>query len=205
MMLTGLRKMLESDFEVVGTAMDGRSLLSAAELLQPDLIVTEISMPELNGIEATRRLRTIVPAARVLVLSIHTDPCWVQAAFAAGAWAYLPKTATAEEIESALREVLQGRFYVSPAVAQAALAPSPVPLAARQEGVDKAAGETLSARELDIVRLVGKGLRNKAIAQELGVSVATIRTHLNRVYGKLAPGSRVELALYAAHSGQPVM
>jgi len=205
MMLAGLRKILESDFEVVGTATDGRSLLAAAEVLQPDLVVSDISMPEMNGIEATRRLRELVPQARVLVLSIHTDPCWVQAAFAAGAYAYLPKTAAAEEIESALREVLQGRFYVSPMVAGAVLTSPPPSPTARRVKVEKAAGETLTARELAIVRLVGKGLANKAIARELGVSVTTVRTHLNRIYEKLTPGSRVELALYAAQSGETVM
>ena len=205
MMLAGLRKILESDFEVVGTATDGRSLLAAAEVLRPDLVLTDISMPEMNGIEATRRLRELVPQARVLVLSIHTDPCWVQAAFAAGAYAYLPKTAAAEEIESALREVLQGRFYVSPMVAGAVLTSPPPSPTARRVKVEKAAGETLTARELAIVRLVGKGLANKAIARELGVSVTTVRTHLNRIYEKLTPGSRVELALYAAQSGETVM
>jgi DNA-binding NarL/FixJ family response regulator len=152
----------------------------------------------------TRRLRTIVPQTRILVLSIHTDPCYVQAAFAAGAHAYLPKTVAAEEIESALREVHQGRFYVSPVVAQAALVAVPPTPTARRE-VEKAAGQPLTAREIAIVRLVGKGLGNKAIAQELGVSVTTVRTHLSRVYEKLTPGSRVELALYAAQTGEPVM
>ena len=204
-MLAGLRKILEPGFEVVGTATDGRSLLAAAETLRPDLVLADISMPELNGIEATRRLRELVPQARVLILSLHTDPCYVQAAFAAGAYGYLPKTAAGEEIKLALLEVLQGRFYVSPVVAQAALVAPPASPTARSEEVGKTAGETLTARELSIVRLVGKGLGNKAIAQELGVSVATIRTHLNRVYEKLSPGSRVELALYAAHGRETVM
>ena len=206
MMLEGLRKLLKPDFEVVGAVSDGRALLEAAERLQPDLVITDISMPGMDGLEATRQLRAIVPGVRVLVLSVHTEPSWVRAAFEAGACGYLSKTSAADEIETAVREVLQGNFYVSPVVTRAAIF---IPVA---DGVAEVArktppeaGEGLTPRELDIVRLVGLGLGNKEIAHRLGVSVPTVRTHLSRVYGKLGTASRVELALLAAQTGGPVM
>jgi len=206
MMLEGLSRLLEPEFDVVGMASDGRELLRMAAARRPDLVITDISMPGLDGIEVIHRLQVILPTARVMVLSIHAEPSWVRAAFEAGAYAYLPKTSAPDEIEIAVREVLRGHFYVSPAVARAALISAPwKPRDERPEARPEAFGETLTPRELDIVRLVGKGMGNKEIAQELGVSVTTVRTHLSRVYGKLAPGSRLELALYAAQTGGPVM
>ena len=205
MMLEGLRKLLEPDYDVVGAVADGPSLLKAASSLRPDLVIADISMPGIDGIEVTRRLLKIVPEVRVLILSLHTEPSWVRSAFEAGAHAYLPKSAVPEEIELAVREVLRGRFYVSSEVTRAAVVfavkgPERL-LSAWRSPSDM----PLTPRELDIVRLVGKGLGNKEIAQELGVSVTTVRTHLNRVYDKLGPGSRVELALYASQAGGPVM
>jgi DNA-binding NarL/FixJ family response regulator len=204
MMLEGLRKLLEPDHDVVGAVTDGPALLAAVTLLRPDLVITDISMRGMDGIEVTRRLRRVAPEVRVLILSMHTEPSWVRSAFEAGAHAYLPKSAAPEEIELAVREVLRGRFYVSSEVTRAAVVFA-VKNPERLVGTWPAASDTLTPRELDIVRLVGKGLGNKEIAQELGVSVATVRTHLNRVYDKLGPGSRVELALYAAQAGGTVM
>ncbi len=206
MMLEGLRKLLEPEYDVVGAVADGLALLEAAAFLRTDLVIADISMPGIDGIEVTRRLRAVAPEVRVLILSLHTEPSWVRSAFEAGAHAYLPKSSAPEEIELAVREVLKGRFYVSPEVTRAAVVfavkePERLLSAWRPPPSDM----PLTPRELDIVRLVGKGLGNKEIAQELGVSVTTVRTHLNRVYDKLGPGSRVELALYAAQAGGPVM
>jgi len=204
LMLEGLRKLLETDFDVVGTAADGRALLDAAEILLPDLVITDISMPGIDGIEATRRLRVLVPTARVLILSVHTERSWVRAAFEAGAYGYLTKISAPEEVGNAIREVLRGNFYVSPAVANAVVGHRKVePAVAVWER--PVAVDTLTPRELDIVRLVGKGLRNKDIARQLGVAVTTVRTHLNKVYDKLDSESRVELALYAAYTREAVM
>ena len=203
MVLEGLRRFLSVDFEVVGTVADGHALLEAAEIQRPDLIVVDISMPGIDGIEATRRLRELVPEARVLILSFHSEPSWVHAAFDAGARGYLTKTSAPEEIETAVREVLKGNFYVSPRVTRAVLGLSRP--AGRIDAARPAAAGALTPREVEIVGLVGKGLSNKEIAHELGVSVATVRTHLNKVYEKVGPVSRVELALYAAQSGEAVM
>jgi DNA-binding NarL/FixJ family response regulator len=205
MMLEGLRKLLEPDWDVVGAVADGPALLEAAALLRPDLVIADISMPGIDGIEVTRRLLKIAPEVRVLILSLHTEPSWVRSAFEAGAHAYLPKSAVPEEIELAVREVLKGRFYVSPEVTRAAVVFAVKEPERLLRVWQPPSDILLTPRELDIVRLVGKGLGNKEIALELGVSVTTVRTHLNRVYDKLGPGSRVELALYASQAGGPVM
>lgn len=208
MMLDGLVKLLSPDFEVVGAVADGQALLEAAKIHRPQLVIVDISMPGIDGIEATRRLRDRVPETRVLVLSCYTEPSWVRAAFEAGAHGYLAKTAISTEIEAAICEVLQGNFYVSPAVAQAVFRPGPGPEPAtvrRNEAPRPAPCGTLTSREVEIIHLVGKGLSNKKIAGELGLSVATIRTHLNKVYGKIGAESRVELALYAIQFGEAVM
>jgi DNA-binding NarL/FixJ family response regulator len=207
MMLDGLRKLLEPDFEVVAAVRNGRELLEAAERLRPDLVVTDISMPLIDGLEATRRLKVTVPGARVLVLSVHADPSWVREAFEAGAWGYLTTISAAEEIGTAVREILKGLFYVSPVVTRGMVDAAKKPAVRRPVAPPPPSlvNELLTPRELDTVRLVAQGLSNKEIALHLGVSVTTVRTHLNKAYDKLGSESRVELALLAAPPGGAVM
>src|SRR4029077_18918728 len=128
-----------------------------AQEKRPDLVITDISMPGLDGIAATRQLRETVPGVRVIILSFHSEPSWVRAAFEAGACGYLTKSSASEEIEMAVQEVLQDRFYISPQVARAAVLSPP-------DSALPETGETLTPREADIVRLVGAGLGNKEIA-----------------------------------------
>ncbi len=198
MVLVGLRDLLMAELEVAGTVTDGHALLAAAERLRPDLVITEIALPGLDGVEVTRRLQAAVPCVKVLILSVHAEASCVRAAFDAGAWGYLTKTAPPEEIERAVREVLASRFYLSPAVARAAIVRPALTLASPPQAGDKAA---LTLREVAILRLLVEGLGNKQIAQRLGVAVTTVRTHLSSVYEKLRLESRVELALYAAQEG----
>lgn len=200
LILAGLRSLLEPEFEVVGTVTDGQALLDAAEHLRPDLVITDVVMPGLlDGIEATRSLQAVLPGVRVLILSIHAEPSWVRAAFEAGAWAYLTKSSAPEEIERAMREVLADRFYISPAVARAALGP-----ASPREWPPQAEVEALTPRELEILRLVAEGLGNRQIAGRLGMAVTTVRTHLSSVYAKLRVKTRVELVLYVMQAGDTV-
>jgi DNA-binding NarL/FixJ family response regulator len=204
MMLEGLRKLLEPDCEIVGMVREGDGLVEAAKRLRPDLVITDISMPGIDGIAAARRLRAVLPDLLILILSIHTEPSWVRAAFEAGASGYLTKTSAPDEIESAVRELLIGRFYVSPAVTRAMVGTTLQ--GAPPEGRRLVElPEPFTRREQDVIRLVGLGLGNREIAQRLGVSVTTVRTHLNKVYDKLGTASRVELALLAAQTGGAVM
>jgi DNA-binding NarL/FixJ family response regulator len=208
MMLAGLSKLLEPECEIVGTLMEGGGLVEAAKRLRPDLVIVDISMPGLDGIEATRRLQAVLPDLRILILSFKTEASWVRAAFEAGACGYVTKTSAPDEIETAVREVLNGRFYVSPAVTRAVVGAAMqgvpgagAPPAPRGPGLR----EPFTRREHDVMRLVGLGLGNKEIARRLGVSVTTVRTHLSKVYDKLGTASRVELALLAAQTGDAVM
>ncbi len=191
-MLAGLCKLLKPKLEVVATVTGGRELLAAAESLRPDLVITDVEMPGLDGIEATRRLQAAFPDVKVLILSMHAEPSYVRAAFAAGARGYLLKTSAFEEFARAVREVLAGRVYVSPAVAQVVVGALNPP---------EAAGEALTPREREILHLMAEGLGNEQIARRLGVAVTTVRTHLSSLYKKLRLESRVELALYAAQAG----
>ncbi len=198
MMLAGLEKLLATDHAVIAAVSDGRALLAAAAALRPDLVIADLSMPEIDGVEATRRLRAIAPGIRVLIMSVHSEPSWVRAAFAAGACGYLTKSSAPTEIELAVQEVLAGCFYVSLSIARAAIAPAPA-------ADSQATGETLTPRELQIASLVGSGLRNLEIARRLGVSVTTVRSHLRKVYSKLRLANRIELALLAAQAGAAAM
>lgn len=201
MMLEGLRKLLDPQFEVVAVAMDGYALLEAAERLRPDLVITDIFMPGMNGLEVTRQLRRALPGIRVLILSMHTEHSWVREAFEAGASGYLTKTSAPQEIELAVREVLKGQLFVSSAVTRGVIAAAVKGFTAPLLRKRPVAGGNLTPRELDILRLVGQGLGNKDIALQLGVSVTTVRTHLHRLYEKLRTASRVELALIAQAGG----
>ena len=188
--LSGLCKLLEPAFEVVGRVTDGFALLAAAERLRPDVVIADVEMPGLDGIEATRRLQARRPDVKVLILSISAEPFCVRAAFDAGAWGCLPKTAVHEEIERALNEVLAGRFYVSPVVVRSAIAravrhamrPSP------------ASSGMLTPREIDVIRSVSQSPGNPDTAGKLDMTLTTIRSHLNRIFDKLSPGNRVGLA-----------
>ncbi len=197
MMLEGIRLLLEPEYEVVAAVADGMELVEVAARLRPDMALVDVSMPVLDGIEATRQLATVSPDTRVLVLSFHRQASWVQAAFEAGAWGYLAKTSAAGEIERAVRAVSTGQFYISPGVTRALVAPT-APAASTAESPSPAKPGGLTEREVEVVRLVGEGLPNKEIASALRISVTTVRTHLSNAYEKLGKETRVELALFAA-------
>jgi len=205
LVLEGLTKLLGLEFEIVGAVTDGYTLLEDAKSQRPDLVIADISMPGIDGIGVARQLCDLIPGIRVLILSMHNESSWIQAAFEAGAHGYLVKASAPEEVEIAVHEVLKGNFYISPAVACAVLRESGPDSGDPLEAVRPAVPGVFTRREFEIVRLVGKGLSNKRIAEDLGVSVTTVRTHLAKVYEKIGRVSRVELALFAAHSDEAVM
>jgi DNA-binding NarL/FixJ family response regulator len=199
MMRDGLRAVLEQepDFHVAGEAADGREALEACESLRPDVVVMDVGMPGLNGIEATRLLRTRSPRSRVVALSMNADRRYVQAMFSAGAWAYLVKSSASDELIRAIRAVAQGEKYVSPTVAGSVLA-APVggPACVQADPRDQ-----LSPREREVLQLIAEGLTSKEVAVRLGVAVSTIETHRKQIMAKLGLRSVAELTKFAIRAG----
>lgn len=198
MMRDGLRAVLEHepDLHVTGEAADGREALDACERLHPDVVVMDVGMPGLNGIEATRLLSSRVPRARVVALSMNADRRYVQAMFAAGAWAYLVKSSAADELIRAIRAVSHDEKYVSPTVAGAVVDALVSPQVARGDPRD-----LLSPREREVLQLIAEGDTSKEIASRLGVAVSTIETHRKQIMSKLELRSVAELTKFAIRAG----
>ena len=199
LMRDGLRAILEqeSDLRVIGEASDGRRAIELAERLRPDLVLMDISMPGLGGIEATKRLQSVLPRTRVLGLSMNADRRYVQAMFEAGAWGYLLKSAASEELIRGVRSVASDQKYVSPAIAGVvveALVGGP-----GSRGADPLGD--LSAREREVLQLIAEGNTSKEIAACLGVAASTVETHRKQVSAKLHVHSVAELTKLAIRAG----
>jgi DNA-binding NarL/FixJ family response regulator len=195
----GLRSLLESEgFEVKGEAEDGRSAVRLANKLKPDAVIIDISMPVLNGIEATRQIRQESPGVKVVVLSMRSDSQAVLAAFAAGASGYLLKDAAFEEIVAALNVVVKGQVYLSPSIAHVVVRNS---IDHWLPGSAVRSHRKISSRETEILQLVAEGRSCKEIASALYVSVKTIETHRKQIMDKLNLQSIAELTKYAIREG----
>jgi two-component system, NarL family, response regulator NreC len=194
---SGLRRLLadEPDIEVVGEAGTADEAVALAQATRPDVFVMDQGLPGASGIEATRRLRLVSPATRVLMLTVHDDVAYLRAAFQAGAAGYLVKDAADVELVEAVRALAAGRQYVHPSLGAALLA-AETP-AARPQGP----GGVLSERELEVLRLVARGLTSAQIAERLVVSVRTVETHRAHIQHKLGVGSRAELFGFAREHG----
>jgi DNA-binding NarL/FixJ family response regulator len=194
LMVDGLRKLLERDFELVGAVHDGRALLAAARALRPDVILVDISMPRLNGIDAVRQLRVLVPESRLVIVTMHADPTYVAEAFKAGASAYLVKRSAVGELVEGIRAVLRGQRYVA-----RALPPRSGDARADRSAV-RAAG-LLTPRQREVLQLVAEGRLTKEIATWLGISVKTVEFHKARIMGRLDLHTTAELTRYALTHG----
>jgi len=194
----GLRKLLESmsDFEVVGEAGDGLALLAMAEKLQPGLVLMDIAMPGLNGIEATARLVKAWPGIRVLILSMHQNEEYVRQALRHGAMAYLLKDAAPMELELALTAVLRGETYLSPAVSKGVVHDYVQRLRDEQQP-----GDSLSPRQREVLQLIAEGLSTKDIARRLDLSVKTVDTHRSQLMKQLDIHEVAGLVRYAMRAG----
>ena len=193
----GTSRMLQAqpDIVVVGEAADGATAVEACLKLHPDVVLLDIRMPALNGIEAARRIRDQAPDVAALVLTAYDEDEYVSAALKAGASGYLLKTVRASELIEAVRRVRMGEVVLHPAIARK-LARLFV------KNRDSTAEEQLlTQRERDILELVCQGKLNKEIAGDLGLSVRTVEGHLNAILGKLNVRSRTEAAMYAASKG----
>jgi len=192
----GLKALIDaqSDIVVVGEAADGAAVLAQVEAAQPDLVVMDLSMPGLNGLEATEQLRKLIPTAQVVVLSVHEDVTYVQQALKVGARGYVLKRAAAETLLSAIRVVAGGEVYLDP-VLGAALAQGLV------GGRALVVAAQLSEREAAVLRQIAQGYSNKEIAAQLDLSVKTVETYKARAMEKLALDSRVDIVRYANEQG----
>ena len=193
----GLRALLKSDsnLEVVGEAENGEETLRLAMQLNPDIVLMDMNMPGMNGVETTRQLIKQNTDLRVLVLTIHEDYEMVREAIQAGAAGYIIKRAADSELTNAIQAVSRGELYVHPAMTRALLNPQ------TQDTAKSIGGEPLTSRELEVLRLLAQGYTNKQIAEELSVSVRTVETHRANITGKLNIRSRVELLRYATKHG----
>ena len=193
----GIRALLatEADIEVVGEAADGKEAVEKAERLHPDVILMDLVMPGMDGIEATRRITTRQPETRILVLTSFAEDEKVFPALKAGALGYLLKDAGPEELVRAIRQVYCGESSLHPAIARKVLQELSRP------PERPPTPEPLTERELEVLRLIAKGKSNREIAEELVISEATVRTHVSNILGKLQLASRTQAALYALREG----
>jgi len=192
----GLRSLLEPEFELVGTVEDGRALIAAAEELQPDVIVADISMPLLNGIEAVRQLKRAGASAKVIFLTMHPDVTYAARAFDAGASGFVLKHSASTELLTAIREAMLGRTYVTPMIAKDLARVS-------KEGKHRRTGPTreLTARQREVLQLLAEGKSAKEIANILGISPRTAEYHKYRMMEVLEIQTSAALIQYAIRHG----
>lgn len=195
----GIRRFLEEDeaIEVVAEASDGAEAVRLVEQHRPDVAVLDIRMPRVTGVEAARRIKSSFPEVRVLVLTAYDDDPYVFALLEAGADGYVLKTASAGELVSAVRTVHRGESALSPEIATKVV---------RQAARGKPRGaadqvEALTPREIEVLRLVAKGMTNREVGRELDISHRTVQGHLASIYGKLDANSRTEAVTEALKRG----
>ena len=195
----GFRKLLaaETDIEVVGEAADGRQAVALAKKLRPAVVVMDIAMPLLNGLEATRQIRKAVPETKVLILSAHSDDAYVQRAIAMGAAGFLLKQTSSHDLSRAIREVVKTTVFFSPAVAKRLHDQKP----AFGGGPQRKRVARLSSREMEVLQLVAEGQSNKQVAHELGISIKTVEKHRQSLMQKLGIHDVAGLTRYAIGAG----
>lgn len=195
----GTRRVLEeeSDMEVVAEAGDGEEAVKQATRLKPDVAIIDIAMPNLNGIEATKQIKELVPSTAVLILTVFDNDRYVFSLLEAGAAGYLLKNVRGSELVEAVRSVYHGESVLHPTIAGKVLRRF-MPSA---QGTGQATSAVLTDRELEVLILAAKGMSNKDIAEKLFLSVRTVQGHLARIFDKLAVGSRTEAILRGLKEG----
>jgi len=186
----GLKRILEPHFEIAGAVTDGRELVAAALRLAPDVVLVDISMPGLNGIDAALQLRKVLPGAKIIFLTMHADPTFVNGALRAGAEGYVLKRCAAEELVDAIHHVLGGGVYITPVVADGVTV----------SGRARAAG-ALTVREREVLQLVAEGHSGKEVAAQLRISVKTVAFHKANITRKLGINTTAGLTQFAIRHG----
>ena len=196
----GIRRMLdgEPDFEIVGEAGDGDAAVRLAAELLPDVILMDVGMPGMNGLEATRLIKAQHPSIVVVVLTVHDEEEYILGLLEAGAAGYLLKSAYGKELVHAVRAVRTGEMVLDATVGKSMLKRA---MRQRPSQVRFSEAERLTAREFDVLRLAAAGLSNSEIAEELGIGVRTVKGHMANVFSKLRVGSRTEAVLCAVRLG----
>ena len=197
----GLCKLLETDgsFEVVGQAQTGREAILLAAQLRPDVILMDIAMPELNGLEAARQILGVNSAAKVIMLSAHSDDEYVERTIAVGAMGFLEKQTSAEILTKAIHEVAKGKPFYSPTIAKR-LADGKRRCVDR-DGQAKPNAARLTSRETDVLQLVAEGQANKQVASTLGISIKTVEKHRQHLMDKLSIHDTAGLTRHAIATG----
>jgi len=195
----GLRTMLEPepDLEVIGEAATGREAVALSSQLQPDLVLMDIRMPDMDGLMATRAIKEELPRTSILIVTLSEDPDYLLEALRVGAAGFVLKDSSAEELIRAVRSVARGDSYLDPAVTSRVLT-TYRKAAEAPRGTDIA---ELTTRELDVLTLIGKGFSNTEIADELCISGVTVKSHIGRIFGKLGLRDRAAAIVYAYDNG----
>ena len=198
-MREGLRLLLAGapDIEIVGEASDGRTALDLVRTLRPDVVVMDVGMPELNGVEATRRIRAESEGVKVIALSTHRDKSYVHHMLEAGACGYVLKISAHDELLRAVRAASLGRTYLSPEIAGVVVERS----TQAHAGGEVSAYSTLGAREREVLQLVAEGKTSSETAQQLHISIKTVETHRRNIAQKLGLHGTAELTKYAVREG----
>jgi NarL family two-component system response regulator LiaR len=196
----GTRELLEreDDLLVVGEAGDGEEAVELAASLHPDVIIMDIAMPKMSGIEATRQIKSVQPDTAVLILSAYDDDQYIFALLEAGAAGYLLKDVPAQELVDAIRAVHAGESILHPTIARKVINRFAAP---RQEVPTSIESDQLTDREMGVLKLAAKGMSNMEIANELSLSVRTVQGHLSNIFGKMQVGSRTEAVIQALGKG----
>jgi DNA-binding NarL/FixJ family response regulator len=196
----GTRELIrhEPDMEVVGEAGNGEEAVALATKLRPDVVIMDIAMPKLNGIEATKQIKALLPDTAVLILTAYDSDQYIFALLEAGAAGYLLKNIRGSELIDAVRAVNSGESVLAPAVTRRVIGHlvSPTPSHAEAR-----IAEPLSEREMEVLRLAAKGISNKSIAEQLFLSPRTVQAHLGNIFNKLGVASRTEAVLYGLKRG----
>ena len=195
---TGLRAVLktESAMELIGEATGGYETVALVESKQPEVLVLDLSMPDMDGIEVTKKVKSLYPNIHILILTIHEDEALLRAALKAGASGYILKRAAEAELVSAIHKILNGELYVDPSMVRMLLNDDVPPPASQTKPI-----EELTPRETEVLKLIAQGYTNRQIGEELHISIRTAESHRANLSGKLGLQSRVELVRYAREHG----
>ncbi len=197
----GIQRILEPKFDLVGIAENGRELVAMARERKPDVVLLDISMPLLNGIDAARQIKKLVPETKIVFLSMHTDGAYVKEAFRAGGSGYLLKRSAAGELVFAIEEVLKGQYYVTPGVARDVVGALLEDAGGSSRKRPEWKESHLTPRQREVLQLVAEGKSIKEIASILDISIKTVEFHKSRIMEELDLHTTAELTKYAVAHG----